>query len=292
MTGYGHSQIKMAGVQIEITVKTVNARYLDIKTHLPKKYLPFESEIIKIAREYLRRGHCDIYVQRSEMSSSESLDIFLQVDVAQKWMKQMSSVLKTLKVKAPITVQDLLSIPQFVQIKENNSTSAQEKKSFFKELEQVFKKCSAERLREGQQLAKQCLSYVESLNGESEKIQALRKDFVASAQENLEKKLNTILANVGGGVDSSRLLQEVAILIERSDIEEEVVRLTEHLSHVRKLLSDKKEAVGKKLDFYAQELLREVNTMGSKCASSKITQHIVTAKNTIEQLREQIQNLE
>lgn len=290
MTGYGHSQLKIAGVQIEITVKTVNSRYLDIKPHLPKKYLSFESDIIKLAKEYFRRGSCDVYVQRSEMQTQESVEIFLQIDIAQKWVKQMNAAMKTLKISSPLTAQDLLSIPNFVQVKENTTTSQQEKKSFLKEFKNVLEMCSQERLREGKQLARQCLMYVDSLGELAQSIQSLRKDFVEISRQNLEEKIKTLLGS--SALDPTRIMQEVAILAERADIEEELVRLQEHLQHVRKLLNEKKESVGKKLDFYAQELLREVNTMGSKCGSAKITELVVTAKNTIEQLREQIQNLE
>ena len=147
-------------------------------------------------------------------------------------------------------------------------------------------------MREGKHLVKQCSHYVETLNDLVKKMQGLRGEFTAQAKENLEAKLQTLLGSTGITLDSGRLMQEVAILIERTDIEEELVRLQEHLQHVKKLLNEKKETIGKKLDFYAQELLREVNTMGSKCSSAKITEIVVAAKNTIEQLREQIQNLE
>lgn len=292
MTGFGHSQVKIGGVQIDITIKTVNSRYLDVKPHLPKKYLSIENEIVKITKDFFRRGSCDIYIQRAETHSQDSLEIFFQMSVAEDWMKQMRAALKQLKVDAPITVQDVLSIPSFVQVKENNAISAQEKKAFLKEFKKAVELCAEERLREGKQLIKQCLHYVDTLSELSKKMQSMRGEFTASAKENLESRLQTVLSSKAITLDSGRLMQEVAILIERTDIEEELVRLQEHIIHVKKLLQEKKESIGKKLDFYAQELLREVNTMGSKCSSAKITELVVTAKNTIEQLREQIQNLE
>jgi uncharacterized protein (TIGR00255 family) len=176
-----------------------------------------------------------------------------------------------------------------VQTQEHLQPPAKEKAALLKAVSQAIEKCVVERAREGEFLRKTCMEHVSALAKTVQELKGLRQGYIETAQARIEDRLKKILAD--SQTDENRIVQEVAHLVERTDIEEEIHRLQEHVSHVLKLLGQK-DTGGKKLDFYAQELIREINTIGSKSQSAKITETVVRAKNIIEQLREQIQNIE
>lgn len=289
MTGYGRALAEVNGVQINISIKTVNNRFLDVRPHLPKQYYPLEEKIIKAAKGMFLRGSCDIYIQRSMSQGRSGLKFSFQTDLAADWLKAYRKSLKSLKIDDTLSAKDLLNIPDFVTWQEDEEISAKESSALLKALDQALKSCLKERQREGQFLQKTCLQHLKDLEKQTTKLRSLRKDLVKDAQTKFQERLDKILT--GQEWDQARIAQEVAVLVDKTDVEEELSRLSEHIKNVKNLLS-LKEPVGKKLDFYAQELLREVNTIGSKSQSAKITEEVVESKSLVEQLREQIQNIE
>jgi len=289
MTGYGRASLSADGVTIEVSIKSVNGRYLEVRSHLPKKYYPLENEIIKNVKSGFQRGTVDIYIQRVSTDAVSDTEFKFKTATAKKWLTELRKVLKELKVEDNLKAQDLLSIPDFVQTQESAMPSTKEKTALMKVVKQSVEACNDERSREGEFLRKTCQEHVNMLASVVKELQGLRKNFVESAQPKITERLKKLAAEIK--LDDNRLVQEVAHLLDKTDIEEEIHRFQEHVCHVNKLLSQG-ETNGKKLDFYAQELLREINTIGSKSQSAKITENIVKAKNAIEQLREQIQNIE
>ncbi|MBY0384980.1 DUF1732 domain-containing protein, partial [bacterium] len=185
---------------------------------------------------------------------------------------------------------DLLNhVPGFVSSEDSLEIPTKEKQAFFKTLQLALTACEKARTVEGDFLRKTCLSYVNELSKNRDSLVKLRDILISETATKMKERLEKIVGSME--LDPQRLLQEVGHVVERSDIEEELQRLGEHIKNVAGLLKSP-EAQGKKLDFYAQELLREINTIGSKSQSAKITEIVVATKNTIEQLREQIQNIE
>lgn len=290
MTGFGRATASIDGVEIEINIKSVNGRYLELRQHLPKKYISLEVEIQKIVKSKLSRGTVDIFVQRLwERNTSKNSSVCFRTSVAEVWLAELRKSLKVLNIKDEVTVQDLLQIPDFIVSEESVSLEKKEQLVFLKAVKQAVEMCGASRLQEGLFLQKTCLKYVDELLKTRELLIKSRQLLVAEASEKIKNRLAKILGDVS--LDPQRLVQEVAYLVDRSDIEEELQRLGEHLKSVGLLLKST-QTEGKKLDFYAQELLREINTIGSKSQSAKITETVVAAKNVVEQLREQIQNIE
>ncbi|MBO9666417.1 MAG: DUF1732 domain-containing protein, partial [Bdellovibrio sp.] len=149
--------------------------------------------------------------------------------------------------------------------------------------------CNKERVREGKALRKDLEKLLSSLDKQIKVISDLRNEANSQLQEKYETKIRARLK--GNDIDPSRLSQEIVIQLEKADINEELSRLSEHIKNYRQLVGSQ-QAEGKKLDFYTQELLREVNTIGSKSQVAKITQSVVEAKTLIERLREQVQNVQ
>jgi uncharacterized protein (TIGR00255 family) len=290
MTGFGQASAQVEGVTIEVSVRAVNGRFLDIRPHLPKKFAAFESEMSKLVKKQFVRGTCDIYVQRIVGAEQVEVQFHFQKKIAKKWLEEFRRVLKDLKMPDTITARDLISIPDFAQVSEVSVVGDKEKAKFLEAVKKAVEACRAEREREGESLRKVCLQHLSDLKVRLKTFKALRAEFMAEAPGKLREKLEKILQGAQV-VEPARLLQEVAILADRSDIEEELNRLAEHIKNIEQLVASP-ESQGKKLDFYAQELLREVNTIGSKSSSAKIVETVVSAKNLIEQFREQVQNIE
>ncbi len=289
MTGFGRSAAAAEGVTVEVSIKSVNGRYLEVRPHLPKKYYAFENEIIKLVKSQLQRGTCDVYIQRSTSADVEDIEFNFKTRTAKKWLGQFRKTLKELKIEDNLTAQDLLQIPDFIQTQEAQQISTSEKNAMIKAVKAALEKCVEERTREGDFLRKVCVNHLTALSEMVSALRSLREAYIESAQPRIQERLKKLLADIK--TDENRLVQEAAHLIDRTDIDEELERLQEHLVHVQKLLKQK-ETSGKQLDFYAQELIREINTIGSKSQSAKITETVVKVKNTIEQFREQIQNIE
>lgn len=289
MTGFGNSSGSFQQLELEVVVKTVNGRYLEIRPHIPRKYLPLESEIIKMCKQSFSRGTVDIHIHFGHQTPKG--EVIFNTSVAKTWMQKAEKAFKELKVKPDFTTQDILNIPDFMQTSETNSISDKEKKLLFQCVGQALEKCHKERMREGAELQKVCLGYAQDFVKMHGQITSERAKFSEEIYGRTKERFDKLLKDHNVTASEERLLQEVAHLVEKSDVEEELVRFLEHVRNVEKLLKSKG-TDGKKLDFYAQELLREVNTIGSKSQYATITEKVVALKSKIEQFREQVQNIE
>jgi len=287
MTGFGRDQGDNKDVSVNLSVKTVNGRYLDVKILGPRLYGELEASIKKEVGKVFQRGTVEIHINRQSQGGTETV-VFNQA-LAKKWLSGFQGTLKALKISGEVTPQVLLNIPELYRVEEKKELASAEKTLFLKTLKGALQACSKQRSREGEAVKKDIQSHMQALSKQSKAIAKLRKSAEQEYQEKYRSRLEKIMDATG--VDEARCLQEVAILVEKSDIAEELQRLETHIKEVGALLVDG-DRVGKKLDFFAQELLREVNTIGSKSVTAAITQKVVECKGTIEKFREQVQNIE
>ena len=287
MTGFGKATSQSNEFYIDVTIKAVNGRFLDVKFHGPKIYNSLEAEIRKRVSKYMMRGTFDIYLNRKVFNGSEK--VLFNKKLAKKWMEGFNAMAKELRLEPPSNAEVLLSVPELIKVEEDSSISANEKTTLFKTIEKALKACDRVRTAEGKSLKTDILGHIKLLGDQSAKIKKLRDKTKSELQKKYEKKLKAYELPVE--VDEQRLAQEVVIQIDKMDISEEVQRLEAHLIAISSLVKSKG-SIGKKLDFYAQELLREVNTIGSKASHSQLTKEVVEAKGLIEKYREQVQNVE
>lgn len=292
MTGYSQVLFKDDQLRLSVSLKTVNGRFADFKPHLPREYSPWESEIKKKIYQHIHRGTIDLYISRQVVDDVKSQDVAIKSSLAKKWVQafgQLSRELSGKDIDSSIDLQTLVMQEGFISIKENHTPLKGEKKVFFEQLGKAIEACVKERGREGGALKKDVSGRLSQLKKISMKMQKMRKEANRLLQDKLRAKWQKM--SLGESIDEQRVAQEVVIQVDKSDISEEISRLSEHISHMKKLL-EKKEPVGKKLDFYSQELLREVNTVGSKSSLSSLTEQVVEAKALVEQIREQVQNIQ
>lgn len=288
MTGYGGGEGKTRQLEVEAHVKSVNGRYLEVRFHLPKEYAPFENDFRKLFSSW-SRGTVDVYVNRRPAIETKLQTVKVRRQNAQYWAKELQALAKSLKLKSDLTVRDILQMPYVMEHQDRLSLLPGEMQLAKKVIQGAMKKCEAVRASEGVVLKKELISQIRQLEAKIGHMEACREDAIKSASGRLKSRLAAVEA--GEGVDPSRLALETALIIDKMDVHEEVVRLKEHVKACLELIQAS-DAKGKKLDFYCQELLREVNTIGSKSQLAALTQAVVEAKSVIEKFREQVQNIE
>ncbi len=287
MTGYGSSQGRSRQLELEVHVKSVNGRFLELRFHLPKEYAPFENDFRAVFGKWTR-GTVDIYIHRKPGGEARLEGAKIRPANAQHWAKQLRALAKSVGVSQDISLRDILQMPFVLEHQDRASLFPGELKLVEAQLKKAAQTADAFRVREGVMLKKEAIGLLKDLEARVEEMTKWRDEAIKSSHQRLKSRLAGLEVEK---LDAPRLALETALMIDKMDVHEEVVRLREHIKACRALVVDG-EARGKKLDFYCQELLREVNTIGSKSQLSSLTQAVVDAKSLIEKFREQVQNIE
>lgn len=287
MTGFGKADIQTSELAIDVSVRAVNGRFLEVKVYAHKIYSALEIEIRKRVAQKIFRGTVEIYINRKSFSGNEKISF--NENLAKDWLRGFNKIAKDLDLETIKQSQILLSIPEFVKVEETSSISTKEKKVLFQIIDQAVQHCVEMRASEGEGLKVDLQKQMKNLLKQLDAVKKLRERTV----KDLDKKYRARLEALGlkGEVDEQRMSQEIVFLLDKGDINEEIQRLGAHVDAIEKLIEEKG-PIGKKLDFFAQELLREVNTIGSKSTSAELTHTIVEAKGFVEKYREQVQNVE
>lgn len=286
MTGFGTGRSQSREVEIEVTIKALNGRFLEIRSHLPREYVALDRDIKKKIGEVLLRGTVDVYVQRRPGAHS-AIELDVNRAAAKMYTEGARKLLKDLGFKEPLSPNTLLSQPEILVWKSDRMKGG-EGRMLLSALDRALKECVMERKREGKSVASHLKKLFSRLQTE---IQSMTR-VAGQARDEIAKRLESRLSAspISERIEPGRLQQELAIYLDRSDVEEELHRLREHLRQCQDLIQGLVPP-GKKLDFYTQELQREVNTVGSKTALAAMTRSVVESKALIEQIKEQVQNI-
>ncbi len=288
MTGYGRGEYKNGGIELTVEIKTVNNRYLDVSVKCPRIFNAFEDIIRSQIREKLTRGHADVYIGFSDKREKERT-VYLDEGAA----KAYADAARRIKAMFPDAVDDfsvtnILRFPDVIKTEDVSNADDESLSALKAALSGALEKLNGMRKIEGEKLKADMLARmdtIERLVAEIEK----RAPLVAEGYKaKLESKIKKILDGVEP--DEGRLLTEVAVFTDKSNIDEELTRLHSHVSQFREICNDT--LVGRKLDFLVQEFNRETNTVCSKSNDLEITRLGLALKNEIEKIREQVQNLE
>jgi uncharacterized protein (TIGR00255 family) len=300
MTGFGRtghkSGKKTTVAELDIAIKSVNGRYFEVRMHMPREFAGLETEFKAALGELFSRGTLDVYVNRVRHAIVPEIEV--NTALAKKWLDSYRALGRTLKLDADASLEMITRIPDVLRVQEESTLSEAERREAIKALKAAAEACDKERQREGKSLQATLTSLCSNLDQLVTKMEAMRTEANAELERRYRERLRVYLEREGlqnlgfkENVDDHRIAQEIVIQLDRADISEELTRLKEHLKAYRQLLSSD-EPQGKKLDFYAQELLREVNTIGSKSQIAKLTALVVEAKTLVEKIREQVQNVE
>jgi len=288
MTGYGSSLSKSAEVELEVQIRSVNARFLDLRFHLPREYLSFEADLKKRTSKLISRGTVDIFVQRRPNVTGRVVPVQFNKEQAKIWHASINNLKKTLGIKDPVHLKDVLSLPHIFEVNDRVQLDKQEEALVKKTFEAALKACQKAREQEGAELQREILRLLGDLAEISKQLEPWREKAQAKIELRIQNKLREVNTD---SADPARIAVETALQLDKMDIREEMVRLSEHVKACQQVAKGE-DIQGKRLDFYAQELLREVNTIGSKIQMSEVTELVVKAKTVIENFREQVQNVE
>ncbi len=288
MTGYGRGEYKAGGVELTVEIKTVNNRYLDASVKCPRIFNAYEEEVRSAVRKKLTRGHADVFISLSDKRERQKT-LTLDENAAKAYVASAEKLLSLFPELAnDLSVTGVMRLPDV--IKQDDIAAADEEiiAALNCALSQALDNLNAMRLTEGAKLEEDMLSRMSAIETLVNKIET-RAPLVA---ENYRQKLKAKMEKLLGGaeVDESRLLTEVAVFSDKSNIDEELTRLHSHISQFREIC--KEQLVGRKLDFLVQEFNRETNTVCSKSNDLEVTRLGLALKNEIEKIREQVQNVE
>nr|WP_245208782.1 YicC/YloC family endoribonuclease [Gottfriedia endophytica] len=285
MTGYGKAILTKEQVKIHIEMKSVNHRYLETILRMPRQLMPYEEPIKKIVSEYTNRGRVELFITIEGMLSRK-----LVVD--EELLTQYKNVLNQLQLdkkdSKDYSAIELLKLPEVTTITEVEQIEENFGQYLFDTVHEACNQFRQMKEKEGTQLKKDVVLRLNSIEESLEKIKPYAPNVIKSYQNKLQAKLNEVLNQ---SIDEQRLLAEVMIFADRSDITEEQVRLKSHIEMFNETLQ-LNESIGRKLDFIVQEMNREINTIGSKANDILISKLVIEMKNNLEKIREQVQNIE
>ncbi len=288
MTGYGRANAAAEGKDITVEIKSVNSRYFEYSSRMPRSCAAFDDRLKKLVNEAVSRGKAELSLTVQQLSGADTT-ISVNEGVAAAYCAAMHDMAARFAIADDTTVAALARFPDVFAV-----TRVQEDEDALWPLIEAVAKDAVQafitmRAVEGEKLKADILSRLAFLENATAEIKLTSAERVGKYTEKLAARLNELLQ--GKEIDESRILTEAAIFADKTAVDEETVRLESHIAQYREILSAN-EPVGRKLDFLTQELNREVNTIGSKAQDLSITRLVVDMKAEIEKIREQIQNIE
>ncbi len=290
MTGFGRAELSNETYRMLVEMKAVNHRYLDMSIKLPKKFYLFESRVRNLIKEYAGRGKVDVFVSYEDYSG-EQLTLQYNQRLAQEYMAYFRQMSQEFQIENDIRVSHLAQLPEVFTREQAEEDEEQLWQLLEEALRQAGQDFAAQRSREGEQLKRDLLEKLSALETLVAFVEERSPQIVAEYRERLEARIRELLA--GAAVDEARLLTEAAVFADKTCVDEETVRLRSHIAGMREALeAEGGEGVGRKLDFLAQEMNREANTILSKCSDQQAAAAAIQMKTEIEKIREQVQNIE
>ena len=289
MTGFGRGESSSGGYQVTVEIKTLNSRYLDISVRMPQSIQDKEIKLKECVQKHLSRGKVNLNIN-VDRTKSAGPDIKLNEEL----VKSYSSILRNLRsagnIDEPVKVGDLL---QFNDIFETRKEDEQEVRIIWEctenALETALDNLNTMRRNEGRELKDDLSNLVTGIISQLDEVIVLSDKRAPEIREKLKTRIQKMITEEQ--IDPDRMEMEIALLVDKMDINEEVVRLQSHLKFFLDAL-EAEEPVGRRLNFLCQEINRELNTIGSKANDSTVAHHIVLGKEKLEQVREQVQNIE
>lgn len=288
MTGFGRCEVQKDSRKFTVELKSVNHRYLDVNIRMPKTLNFFETAIRTLLKSYANRGKVDIFITYEDLSQTQ-VSVKYNAALAAEYMKYLKQMEEEFGLENDVRVSTLSRYPEVFTMEEQSEDEEELWNGLKEALEGAFTQFVETRKTEGENLKKDIISKLDLLSEQIGFIEERSPQIVAEYRAKLEDKMKELLADTQ--IEESRIASEVILFADKICTDEEVVRLKSHISHMRNTLEEKDE-IGRKLDFIAQEMNREANTILSKANDIEVSDRAISLKTEIEKIREQIQNIE
>jgi len=301
MTGFSSRVFSFNGENYKVELKTLNHRFLEMKLRIPKEWSALDASIKALLETKLKRGAVDVWVERANETKTSSAEFRVNTQQAEKAMEMLKDLQRKLKITDPVTIRDVLNFPDVLtkptapQL--SDETLAELKLTLMEELSGALEDLVRARATEGDKIKKSILVVIEQFRNTHLRFMNLRITMQRKAQERVRKKVEQCFESFTTpdaqmrALMETRISQEIALTLDKLDIEEELARFRGHVDEIEHILSIGG-LIGKKLDFMFQELNREINTLGNKAQDLNISHEVIELKTWVEQLREQSLNIE
>ena len=291
MTGFGRAEVTEGDRKYTVELKSVNNRYLDINIKMPKKFNAFEAQIRNELKDYMKRGKVDVFISYEDFSESDT-KVRYNKALAEEYFGFLKEMSKDFGIDNDVRTSILSRFPEVLTMEEEELDEEEVWNGLKKAINQAGKQFFDSRVREGEFLSKDLTEKLDGMLENVEYISERSPEIISEYKTKLREKIQDLLEDKQ--VDENRLAMEVTIFADKVCVDEEITRLRSHINATKDALStgDDKDGIGRKLDFLAQEMNREANTILSKSTDLKISDRGIALKTDIEKVREQIQNIE
>lgn len=288
MTGFGRGENSKDGLTAVIETRSLNSRYLEISSNLPKRLAHRELDLREIVRKKISRGKISLNIA-VEDTRSTSTTVKLNEKALNEYHAALTEVKKQLKMKETIKLEHILTIPDIFSSTDTNGSTDDEWDLIAKALGVALDRLNDMRRKEGRELARDLHNRVKDIEKNTEKIEKLAVERVPQERLRLRERIAKLFES--DEIDEQRLEMEIVMLADKLDVSEELVRLRSHIKFFIEALKGNDQA-GRTINFLLQEMHREINTIGSKANDAAISHIVVAVKEDLERIREQVQNIE
>lgn len=289
MTGYGKAVVAMDGRELTVELKSVNHRFLDISTKIPRAFIAHEDIIRNGLSNGLSRGHIDVFINY-KFDGDTSKVVKIDMALAQGYVDGVAKLAETYpQLRNDFSINSLIKSPEVLSIEQADDDQDTIRQMLAQAVDMAVINLNAMREVEGNKLRNDLLAKISTVESLLQQVKQYAPQVALQYREKLTARVQEALQGVD--MDQNKLANEVCFFVDKSCIDEEITRLTSHIAHAREILS-LEEPVGRKLDFLIQEFNRETNTICSKSSYLELTNVALAMKNEIEKIREQVQNLE
>ena len=289
MTGFSRYENQNEDLTCKVEIRSVNNRFIDINTRLPRSLAPLELPLKKMVKSKCARGSFDIIIAIEKNGDSEAnLEVAPNLPLASEYLNAFKKIQEGLGLKGEIDINTILSQRDVVK-PELKKVEDSSEEIVFQTVDKTLTDLVKMRKDEGKNLEKDILNQISSIEALGKSISTKQSITIQQFQGKLKEKIQTLTTGIE--IDPARIAQESALLADRCDVTEELVRLESHLDQFNKLVSSH-EPQGRKLEFLTQEINREVNTIGSKTIDLEVSKAVIEMKSCLEKIREQLANIE
>lgn len=289
MTGFGRSEIAQVERKITVEIKAVNHRYCDITIKLPKKLNFFEAGIRNLLKQYIGRGKIDIYITYEDYTEN-NVCVKYNADLAKEYYDNLVNMSKNFGIENDISVSTLAKFPDVFTLEEQTIDETELWELVEEAIRTAASRFVETRIAEGENLKKDLMNKLDYMLELVDFIEKRSPEVVNEYRNKLYARVSELLGDTK--LDESVLATEITVYADKICVDEETVRLRSHIENMKHVLDDENDNVGRKLDFIAQEMNREANTILSKSTDLDITNKAIDLKTEIEKVREQVQNIE
>lgn len=289
MTGYGRSELSAGGMTVVAEIRSVNSRFFEIVTRLPRSLSVKENDIKELIRKKVVRGKLNLTIS-IEHENEEEIPMRINSAAARAYHKLLSELREAVNIKEPVTLDHLLKFSEILEIQEIENSDVKEWELAVQVLDAALSNLVSMRLKEGEELVRDLEMRLDSTAKLIEEINEDGGTRVNEERMKIRERIAQLLEDPSV-IDEGRLELEVAIIADKLDVTEECVRFRSHIKFFHETMK-KELGAGRKLGFLLQEMNREANTIGSKTSDAEIAHKVVTIKEELEKIREQLQNIE